>query len=121
MRKLLTVMLVFMLFNGCAMFNVYYAYNVSAKNIGESLLRDVIITSDKDFWHATGYLNKGATKTLGGLKPVPPNGIYTIVVQDMNKDRYSTIIDLHNKIGKGFRGEIVFLVDENYHVSYQLK
>ena len=121
MRNLSITLLLLVCISGCAMFNVYYAYNVSAKNIGELKLRDVIITSDKEFWHATGYLNKGATKTLGGLKPVPPNGIYTIVVQDMNKDRYSTIIDLHDKIGKGFRGEIVFLVDENYHVSYQLK
>ena len=102
------------------MFKVYYAYNVSAKNIGETKLRDVIITSDIGFWHATGYLSKGAVKTLGGLKRVPPNGKYTIVVERMNKEKFQDVVDLHSDIGKGFRGEIVFLVDESGHVTYEL-
>jgi hypothetical protein len=121
MKKILLSHIIFMCLIGCAMYKVYYAYNVSAKNAGERKLRDIIITSDIGFWHATGYLNKGAEKTLGGLKPVPPNGIYSIVVENLEKERHTSVIDLHNKIKKGFRGEIVFLVDKDYHVTYELE
>lgn len=121
MRNLSIALLLFVCFNGCTMYKVYYDYNVSAKNIGESLLQDVIITSDKGFWHETGYLNMGAVKTLGGLKTVAPNGIYTIVVEDMNDDRYSGVVDLHKEIGKGFRGEIIFLVGDKNNVTYKLE
>lgn len=109
-----------MFLSGCAMYKVYYDYNVSVKNIGSEKLRDVTITSDKDFWHRTGYLPKSAVKTLGGLKSVPPNGVYTIVVLTMNKEMHESLVDLHNKVKKGFRGEIVFLVDKDYHVTYEL-
>ena len=104
MKNISLFIIMFMFLNGCAMYKVYYAYNVSAKNAGERKLRDIIITSNKGFWHATGYLNKGAVKTLGGLKPVPPNGNYTIVVQNLEKERHTSVVDLQDKIAKGFRG-----------------
>ena len=120
MKKRFAMLFFFVCLIGCAMFKVYYDYSVSAKNIGDIKLRDVNITSDQGFWHRTGYLPKGAVKTLAGLKRVPPNGIYTIEVERMNKEKYQDVIDLHSEIGKGFRGEIVFLVDENGHVAYEL-
>ena len=79
------------------------------------------ITSDKGFWHRTGYLPKGAVKTLAGLKPVPPNGIYTIVIERMNKEMFESVVDLHDKVEKGFRGDIIFLIDDDNNISYALK
>ncbi len=121
MRNLSISMFLFACFYGCGMYKIYYDYDVSAQNIGEIMLRDVIITSDKGFWHATGYLSNGSVKTLAGLKAVPPNGVYTIVIERMNKEIFESDVDLNDKLGKGFRGDVVFLIDDNNHVTYVLK
>ena len=121
MRNLSISMLLFACFCGCGMYKIYYDYDVSAQNIGEIMLRDVIITSDKGFWHATGYLSNGAVKTLAGLKSVPPNSVYTIVIERMNKEMFESVVDLHDIVGKGFRGDVVFLIDDNNHVTYALR
>ena len=121
MRNIPVIVIMFVCLIGCGMYKVYYDYDIGAKNTGEAMLRDVIITSDRGFWHETGYLNIGATKTLGGLKPVPPNSIYTIVVERMDNKKTKSVVDLHDKIEKGFRGEIVFLVGDNNHISYRLE
>lgn len=121
MRWLSIIMFLVICLNGCAIYKVYYDYKVSAKNIGEIKLRDVCISSDKGFWFRTGYLPERDVKTLSGLKSAPPNGIYTVVVVDMNDDRYSGVVDLHSEIGKGFRGDIIFMVGDKKSVTYELE
>ena len=121
MKKISVMMFFFVCLFGCAMFKVYYSYNVSVKNIGDIKLRDIEITSDHGFWYRTGYLSKDAAKTLGGLKSAQPNGIYTIVVERMNKEKFKDVVDLHGEIGKGFRGEIIFLIDGSNKVTYKLE
>jgi len=121
MRNRSVVLFLFLCLSGCGMYKVYYDYDVSVKNIGETKLRDVVITSDKGFWHSTGYLNGDATKTLAGLKSVPPNSVYTIVIERNNREEFENIVDLHDKVRKGFRGDIIFFVDDNNHVTYGLE
>jgi len=121
MRNLSITIFLLACFYGCGMYKIYYDYDVSAKNIGEIMLRDVCITSENGFWHRTGYLPKGAVKTLAGLKSVPPNSVYTIVIERINKEKFENIVDLHDKVRKGFRGDIVFFVDDNNHVTYGLE
>lgn len=121
MKILSIVLFLFVFIIGCVVNKTSYDYNISAKNIGETKLRNVTITSDKGLWHGTGYLNKGAVKTLGGYKSWPPNGVYTIVVETMDKQASKAVVDLQDKIEKDFRGEIVFLVDEKNNLSYTLE
>ena len=112
MKKISVMMFFGVCLFGCAMFKVY---------IGDIKLRDIEITSDHGFWYRTGYLSKDAAKTLGGLKRAQPNGIYTIVVERINKEKFKDVVDLHGEIGKGFRGEIIFLVDGSNKVTYKLE
>ena len=121
MKKISIITFFFLCLIGCAMFKIYYDYNVSVKNIGDIKLRDIEITSDHGFWYRTGYLSKDAAKTLGGLKRAQPNGIYTIIVEQMNKEKFKYVVDLHGEIGRGFRGKIIFLVDGSNKVTYKLE
>lgn len=116
------IILVFvMLFNGCYFFQAYYDYTVNAKNVGQEMIDDVEITTSSGFWHETGYLSGNAMKGLGGPQSVPPNDIYTIIVERRYQMPIKKVIDLRDKVKNNFRGDIIFVIDDNNHISYELK
>ena len=121
MRILPIISLLFIMFNGCAMYKTYYDYSIIAKNVGERQIKDVEITSINGFWHETGYLSKGASKGIIGPQSVAPDSTYTIIIERKDQQASKHVIDLRDKIEKSFNGDIIVLIDDGNIVSYELK
>ena len=121
MIKKTVVLFSLMVLIGCSILKIYYDYSVNAKNIGKKMIDDVEIESSSGFWHGTGYLSGNAMKGLGGLQSVPPNDIYTIIVERRYQMPIKKVIDLRDKVKNNFRGDIIFVIDDNNHISYELK
>jgi len=121
MRILPIITLLITILIGCAMFKTNYEYSIIAKNNGERLIKDVEIKSINGFWHETGYLSKDATKGIIGPQSVAPNSTYTVIIEREGQQASKHIIDLHDKIEKSFKGDIIVLIDDGDNVSYELK
>jgi hypothetical protein len=121
MKKLPLFLIFLMVIDACSIFTLYYDYSVNAKNVGKKMIDDVEIESSSGFWHGTGYLSGNAMKGLGGLQSVPPDDIYTIIVERRNQMPIKKVIDLRDKVKKSFRGDMIFVIDDHNHISCELE
>ena len=115
------ILIYFAILSGCAFYKSSYEYSVIVKNSGERMIKDVQITSANGFWHETGYLSKTASKGIIGPQSVAPNSTYDIVIERKYQKASKHFIDLQDKIGKYFKGQIIFIIDDEDNVSYELK
>lgn len=120
-RLLICLFMAGLILTGCGTMKVYYDYSVRAENVGEIELQDVEITSKNGFWFGTGYVIKGTSAGIGSPQPTPPNDIYTIALKRADGTTVTHTIDMRDKVEKGFRGWVIFTVNDKNEVGYKLK
>jgi hypothetical protein len=106
---------------GCTIMKVYYDYEMDVRNHGLLDLQDVGVTSEKGFRFDFGYVSKGAIASLGSPQPTQPNDIYTLTLEYVDGSKAEKIVDLREKIKTGYKGIILFIINENNELVYELK
>ncbi len=106
---------------GCSMGKVYYDYIVDVKNVGVQKFHDVEIESQQGFWFRTGYLVGGSVAGIGSPQPAPPNDIFTIILKREDGKKTEQVIDLRDKVEKGYRGRLLFIVNDDNELKYELQ
>lgn len=120
MKKILAFCIICLL-AGCNIYKKNYDYRVVIKNTGEFELEDVSITSQKGLLHETGYVVKGAHAGLGAPQSTPPNDIYTIILKREDGFTEKHIVDLRDKVEKGFKGWLIFTINDRNEIGYLLE
>ena len=121
LTKVLFYLLPTLVFAGCSTAVHQYRYSMIFINTGQDSMTDLAISSGEwAFWGQGSVLIPYAQAVHSGPIPVAPNNVFVFSWVSSDRVKHTETVDLRERVGRRFEGEVVLTVDQENRLSVDL-